>query len=119
MSKEFKPAGIENDRIVLEFDHFGDGKNCQTSSMVRLMHHLGHDISEPMLVGISAGMGFIYWFMKNMPYPVVGGMNRSDCRKFPGILGKAAKRLGGDFESILTKSPIAFGYTLESLFMTY
>ncbi len=68
------------------------------------MHHLGHDISEPMLVGISAGMGFIYWFMKNMPYPIVGGMNRADCRQFPGILGKAAKRLGGDYESILTKN---------------
>ncbi|MFX1273290.1 MAG: BtrH N-terminal domain-containing protein [Promethearchaeota archaeon] len=102
--KEFKPAGIGDERIVLDFKHFGDGKNCQTSSMVRLMSHLGHEISEPMLVGISAGMGFIYWFMKMMPYPIVGGMNRSDCRKFPGILGKAARRLGGDFESILTKS---------------
>ncbi|MFW9882952.1 MAG: BtrH N-terminal domain-containing protein [Candidatus Thorarchaeota archaeon] len=102
--KEFKPAGIGDERIVLDFKHFGDGKNCQTSAMVRLMNHLGHEISEPMLVGISAGMGFIYWFMKIMPYPIVGGMNRSDCRKFPGILGKAAKRLGGDFESILTKS---------------
>ncbi|MHA2072106.1 MAG: BtrH N-terminal domain-containing protein [Candidatus Thorarchaeota archaeon] len=102
--KEFKPAGIGDERIVLDFTHFGDGKNCQTSSMQRLMSHLGHEISEPMLVGISAGMGFIYWFMKKMPYPIVGGMNRSDCRKFPGILGKAAKRLGGDFESILTKS---------------
>ncbi|MHA1904338.1 MAG: BtrH N-terminal domain-containing protein [Candidatus Thorarchaeota archaeon] len=102
--REFKPAGIEDDKIILDFEHFGNGSNCQTSSMVRLMHHLGHDISEPMLVGISAGMGFIYWFMKLMPYPIVGGMNRSDCRKFPGILGKAARRLGGDFESILTKS---------------
>ena len=103
-NKEFKPAGIGDERIVLDFKHFGNGKNCQTSSMVRLMNHLGHEISEPMLVGISAGMGFIYWFMKKMPYPIVGGMNRSDCRKFPGILGKAAKRLGGDFESIITKS---------------
>jgi hypothetical protein len=57
-----------------------------------------------MLVGISAGMGFIYWFMKRMDYPIVGGMNRADCREFPGILGKAVKRLGGDFESILTRS---------------
>jgi hypothetical protein len=101
---EFQPAGIGVDRIILDFEHFGGGKNCQTSAMVRLMHHLGHDISEPMLVGISAGMGFIYWFMKNMSYPIVGGMNRSDCRQFPGILGKAARRLGGDYESILTKN---------------
>ncbi|MFX1416706.1 MAG: BtrH N-terminal domain-containing protein [Promethearchaeota archaeon] len=102
--REFQPAGIEDERIVLDFEHFGDGKNCQTSAMVRLMHHFGHDISESMLVGISSGLGFIYWFMKMMPYPIVGGMNRSDCRKFPGILGKAARRLGGDFESILTRS---------------
>jgi len=102
--KAFVPAGIGTDRIVLDFEHFGGGKNCQTSSMVRLMHHMGHDINEPMLVGISAGLGFIYWFMKKMPYPIVGGMNRADCRQFPGILGKAAQRLGGDFESILTKN---------------
>lgn len=102
--REFKPAGIEDERLVLDFEHFGEGKNCQTSAMVRSMHHLGHDISEPMIVGISSGLGFIYWFMKMMPYPIVGGMNRSDCRKFPGILGKAARRLGGNFESILTRS---------------
>ncbi len=104
MSNEFTPAGIEDEIIILDFEHFGGGKNCQTSAMMRLMHHLGYEISEPMLVGISAGMGFIYWFMKMMPYPIVGGMNRADCRKFPGILGKAARRLGGDFDSILTKS---------------
>jgi len=102
--REFQPAGIGDERLVLDFEHFGNGRNCQTSAMVRSMHHLGHDISEPMLVGLSSGLGFIYWFMKMMPYPIVGGMNRSDCRKFPGILGKAAIRLGGDFESILTRS---------------
>jgi len=102
--KEFVPAAIDKDRIVLDFEHFGGGRNCQTSSMVRLMHHMGHDITEPMLVGISAGLGFIYWFMKQMTYPVVGGMNRSDCRRFPGILGKACTRLGGTYESILTTS---------------
>ncbi len=101
---EFKPAGYEEEKIILDFEHFGNGKNCQSSAMVRLMRHMGYEISEPMLVGIASGMGFIYWFMKMMTYPVIGGMNRSDCRKFPGILGKAARRLGGDFESIYTKS---------------
>ncbi|RDE11134.1 MAG: hypothetical protein C4K47_10190 [Candidatus Thorarchaeota archaeon] len=103
-TKEFVPEGIGSERIVLDFHHFGGGKNCQTSSMVRLMHHMGYDISEPMLVGISSGLGFIYWFMKLMPYPIVGGMNRADCRRFPGILSKAAHRLGGDYDAILTKS---------------
>jgi hypothetical protein len=100
----FSPAGIGDEKILLDFEHFGGGKNCQTSAMVRLMHHMGYEVSEPMLVGISAGMGFIYWFMKMMTYPVVGGMNRSDCREFPGILGKAVRRLGGDFESVRTRS---------------
>ena len=102
--KEFKPAGIGDERIILEYKHFGNGKNCQTSAMVRLMSHMGYEISEPMLVGISSGLGFIYWFMKQMPYPIVGGMNRATCRRFPGILGKAVRLLGGDFEAILTKS---------------
>ncbi len=101
---EFKTAGYDDETIILDFEHFGDGRNCQSSAMVRLMHHMGHEISEPMLVGIASGVGFIYWFMKMMTYPVIGGMNRSDCRKFPGILGKAARRLGGAFEFIFTKS---------------
>lgn len=104
MDDDFRPAGFENERIILDFKHFGNGKNCQTSAMVRLMKHLGYDISEPMIVGISSGVGFIYWFMKRMTYPVVGGMNRADCRRFPGILGKAVTRLGGSYETILTKS---------------
>jgi hypothetical protein len=102
--KEFKPAGIEDECIMLDFEHLGNGQNCQTSSMIRLMNHMGYEISEPMLVGISSGLGFIYWFMKQMSYPIVGGMNRATCRRFPGILGKAVKLLGGDFEPILTKS---------------
>ncbi len=101
---QFKPDGIGNERVILDFQHFGGGRNCQTSAMVRLMRHMGYEISEPMLVGISSGLGFIYWFMKLMPYPVIGGMNRADCRRFPGILGKATQRLGGDYEVILTKS---------------
>ncbi|NHJ13516.1 MAG: DUF4872 domain-containing protein [Candidatus Thorarchaeota archaeon] len=114
MGDKFKPAGFEDERIVLDFKHFGDGKNCQTSAMVRLMNHMGYEISEPMLVGISSGVGFIYWFMKMMTYPVIGGMNRADCRKFPGILGKAAVRLGGSFESILTKSVKKAHYFLKN-----
>jgi len=41
-----------------------DGCHCVTSSLARIFHHAGHPLSEEMLLGLGAGMGFIYWQMK-------------------------------------------------------
>lgn len=90
-----------NERIVLDFEHLPGGKNCMTSSLWKLLHHLGHDISEEMLVGISSGLGFIYWKMKQMPTPFVGGMNGG---RFPTILGLAVDRLGGEWRVLKSSS---------------
>ena len=66
-----------------------------TSSLWKLLNHMGHKISEEMLVGIASGLGFIYWKMKQMPTPFVGGMNGG---RFPTILGLAVDRLGGEWK---------------------
>ena len=84
-----------SERIMLDFEHLPGGKNCMTSSLWKLLHHLGHDITEEMLVGIASGLGFIYWKMKQMPTPFVGGMNGG---RFPTILGLAVDRLGGEWK---------------------
>jgi hypothetical protein len=41
-----------------------DGYHCQTNSLAKMFACSGHPISEDMLLGIGAGMGFIYWQMK-------------------------------------------------------
>ncbi|MFW9807909.1 MAG: BtrH N-terminal domain-containing protein [Candidatus Thorarchaeota archaeon] len=90
-----------SERIVLDFEHLSGGKNCMTSSLWKLLHHLGHNISEEMLVGIGSGLGFIYWKMKQMPTPFVGGMNGG---RFPTILGLAVDRLGGEWKVLKSSS---------------
>jgi len=90
-----------SERIMLEFEHLPGGKNCMTSSLWKLLNHLGHKISEEMLVGIASGLGFIYWKMKQMPTPFVGGMNGG---RFPTILGLAVDRLGGEWKVLKSSS---------------
>jgi hypothetical protein len=86
---------------MLDFEHLPGGKNCMTSSLWKLLNHLGHTISEEMLVGIGSGLGFIYWKMKQMSTPFVGGMNGG---RFPTILGLAVDRLGGEWKVLKSSS---------------
>ncbi len=90
-----------NEKIILDFEHLPGGKNCMTSCLWKLLHHLGYDITEEMLVGIASGLGFIYWKMKQMPTPFVGGMNGG---RFPTILGIAVDRLGGKWKVLKSSS---------------
>lgn len=52
-----------------------DGYHCQTNSLAKIFHFYGHPLSEEMLLGLGAGMGFIYWKMKyeDEDYIFVGG----------------------------------------------
>jgi hypothetical protein len=52
-----------------------DGCHCVSSSLARMFHFAGHPVSEEMLLGLGAGMGFIYWRMKfaEMETVFVGG----------------------------------------------
>jgi len=100
---------------VLDFEHLPGGKNCMTSCLWKLLHYLGYDISEEMLVGIASGLGFIYWKMKQMPTPFVGGMNGG---RFPTILGLAVDRLGGEWKVLKSSSmKRAHKHLLETLEM--
>lgn len=89
------------ERIMLDFEHLPGGRNCMTSSLWKLLNHMGHKISEEMLVGIGSGLGFIYWKMKQMPTPFVGGMNGG---RFPTILGLAVDKLGGHWKVLKSSS---------------
>lgn len=40
-----------------------DGCHCVTNSLAKIFHHAGHPVSEEMLLGLGAGIGFVYWQM--------------------------------------------------------
>jgi hypothetical protein len=54
------------------------GEHCETTAMGNLLAHVGITLSEPMLFGIGEGLGFIYWDMKGMDFPFIGGRSKPD-----------------------------------------
>ncbi|MCJ7666639.1 MAG: BtrH N-terminal domain-containing protein, partial [Actinobacteria bacterium] len=62
-----------------------DGYHCQTNSLSKIFHFYGNPLSEDMLLGLGAGMGFIYWHQKGM-YPFVGA--RGNNKDFFNDIGK-------------------------------
>ena len=65
-----------------------DGYHCQTNSLAKIFYHYGHPLSEDMILGLGAGMGFVYWKMKMKTenYIFIGG--RSNNKNFFNDLGK-------------------------------
>lgn len=55
-----------------------DGQHCETTATGTLLRQLGIDFSEPMLFGLGEGLGFIYWNMKTMNFPFMGGRIKTD-----------------------------------------
>ena len=78
-----------------------DGYHCVTSSLAKIFHFYGRPVSEDMLLGLGAGMGFIYWQMKmeSGPYVFVGG--RANNNNFFNDLGS---RLGVKIDMLSTSS---------------
>lgn len=58
--------------IVQTFKPFV-GQHCETTTTGNLIHQLGFELSEPMLFGLGEGFGYIYWKMKSMGFPFIGG----------------------------------------------
>ncbi|MFC1951232.1 BtrH N-terminal domain-containing protein [Chloroflexota bacterium] len=50
-----------------------EAKHCETAATKSLLRHENFDISEPMMLGLSQGFGFIYWKMSFMNLPFIGG----------------------------------------------
>lgn len=62
-----------------------DGHHCQTNSLAKIFYYHGCPLSEAMLLGLGAGMGFIYWHQKGTS-PFIGG--RGNVKNFFKDLGK-------------------------------
>jgi len=54
------------------------GQHCETTATGSLLNHIGINLSEPMLFGLGEGLGFIFWNMKLMDFPFIGGRIKPD-----------------------------------------
>jgi hypothetical protein len=55
-----------------------NGQHCETTATGTLLQQIGIELSEPMLFGLGEGLGFIFWNMKSMNFPFIGGRVKPD-----------------------------------------
>ena len=55
-----------------------EGEHCETTATGTLLRQLDIELSEPMLFGLGQGLGFIFWNMKSMNFPFIGGRVKPD-----------------------------------------
>ena len=58
--------------IIENFKPFA-GQHCETTATGSLLNQIGIELSEPMLFGIGEGLSYIFWNMKIMDFPFIGG----------------------------------------------
>jgi len=63
--------------IIQDFEKFA-GQHCETTATGSLLKQIGIELSEPLLFGIGEGLGFIFWNMKIMDFPFIGGRVKPD-----------------------------------------
>lgn len=64
--------------MILEHFKPFNGQHCETTATGSLLYQLGIELSEPMLFGLGEGLGYIFWNMKIMDFPFIGGRIKPD-----------------------------------------
>ena len=77
--------------------------HCITGSMRHVYVYNDHPISEEMLLGLGAGVGFIYWHQKGAP-PIIGGRANFERPGVEGLEKSTGRRTGVRVESYTTSS---------------
>lgn len=77
MIKRAKNKGVVMMNSIKDFKPF-IGQHCETTATGSLLNHIGIELSEPMLFGLGEGLGFIFWNMKIMDFPFIGGRIKPD-----------------------------------------
>ena len=62
---------------IENFKYF-KGQHCETTALGNLLNSIGIHLSEPMLFGLGSGLGYIFWNMKIMDFPFIGGRIKPD-----------------------------------------
>lgn len=65
------------------------GQHCESTATGTLLNQLGVILSEPMLFGLGEGLSFLFWNMKSMDFPFLGGRIKPDA-----LTQNIAKNLG-------------------------
>ncbi len=79
------------DTITIDRFRHLPGANCQFSSLRKVLAHYDIDLSEPMILGLSSGLGFFYFYMKMLPFPMILGLSVKKTEVFEATMN----RLGG------------------------
>lgn len=77
--------------------------HCVTGSMRHVYEFHDYPVSEDILLGLGAGVGFIYWHMKGMP-PFLGGRANTGRPGEEGLEKTAGRRTGVAVECLQTAS---------------
>lgn len=65
------------------------GQHCESTATGTLLGQIGIRLSEPMLFGLGEGLSFVFWNMKIMDFPFIGGRVKPDL-----LTANIAKNLG-------------------------
>lgn len=104
------------------------GQHCETTATGTLLKQIGIDLSEPMLFGIGEGLGFIFWNMKMMDFPFIGGRVKTDslteniCRNLNlklEVKETSSKKTAWDNVSKMIDSGKVVGLKLDSYHLDY
>lgn len=55
-----------------------NGQHCETTATGTLLNQIEIELSEPMLFGLGEGLSYIFWNMKMMDIPFIGGRIKPD-----------------------------------------
>lgn len=55
-----------------------NGQHCETTATGTLLRQMGIELSEPLLFGLGEGLSYIFWNMKTMSFPFIGGRIKPD-----------------------------------------
>jgi hypothetical protein len=66
---------MTEDKVFAKFDLF-EGQHCETTATGNLLYHQGINLTEPMMFGLSEGLGFIFLNLKSLNLPFVGGRTK-------------------------------------------
>jgi len=114
----------------MKIDNFKpyNGQHCETTATGSLLNQIGLELSEPMLFGIGEGLSYIFWNMKIMDFPFIGGRVKPDvltvniCRNLNLELNveetSSIKKAWENIEKPLSAGK-AVGIKLDSYFLEY
>jgi len=70
--------GYKKRKMIIEKFKPFIGQHCETTTTGSLLNQIGIELSEPMLFGLGEGLGYLFWRMKIMNFPFIGGRIKTD-----------------------------------------